>query len=223
MLTDPRCQLLYPFQNQANDYSGFARHGTINGSGIYATRSGGGRCLYFDGTGDYVATPSFGLSGTVVVFACWMRNKWLGTYQTFLSDNAQSTTIGFLLFLRYASTQLMWQYADGVQSGGQYVIFNTPAGFDDSWVYVAIVCDYAGKHLYVYYGGALSQTLSLVNTPVFPSANRTKYIGTFDTAQFLIAQGYLQDIQLWSLPTMPPAAQMLANVNRIMLGLHPIW
>ena len=112
MLWSRHLELSYPFQNTALDYSGNARHGTVNGSGVYATRPNSNRCLYFDGVGDYVATPSFGLSGTVVVFAAHVRCKLHATYyQTFLSDAFQQGTSGFFFSYRSAgSNHLNWQY-----------------------------------------------------------------------------------------------------------------
>ena len=225
MLWSPNCRLLYPFENQANDYSGNARHGTVSGSGVYATKPNGGRCLYFDGTGDYVATPSFGLSGTVVVFACWTRCLLnAGVQQTILADGWDSSTDGFLRLIRgTGSNALTWYYADGVGQRTLSAPNYFAAPFNDAWLYLTLVCDYTGKTTYVYRNGQLFYTSgTMTGTPVSPSGVRAKYLGSRVTG-LLLTDGYLANVQLWTLATMPAAGQMLANVNRLMLGMNPIW
>jgi len=223
MLWAPNLQLYYPFENQANDYSGNARHGTVFGSGVYATRPNAGRCLYFDGVGDYVATPSFGLSGTVVVFAAWVRCKDQVTTQRLLSS-FQSPTVGYILVSRYhADNRLNWQYANGLVEHADFLNYFA-APFENVWLHVCVVCDYSGKNVYAYRNGILyASPVAMTGTPVFPSTSQAYTLGRYLTGGELLTDGYLQSAQLWTLATMPPAAQMLANVNRLMLGMNPIW
>jgi len=226
MLWSPNTQLHYPFQNTALDYSGNARHGTINGSGVFATKPNGGRCLYFDGTGDYVATPSFGLSGTVVVFAAWVRCKAFTNYQLILGEATVSTTIGYLACVRNLNTNnLWWEYADGTSRQYPTAVgyFNSP--FDDAWLHMTIVCDYAGKNVYFYRNGILFYSVGMVGTPRFPSTNRAKYVGAFWTVSlpYYLTDGYLQEVYLGTRLTCPPVAVLTANANRLMLGMNPIW
>jgi len=226
MLWSPNCQLLYPFENQANDYSGNARHGTVFGSGVYATKPNGGRCLYFDGVGDYVATPSFGLSGSVVVFAAWVMCKLDATnIQTLLGDNASSVTVGYLRSRRSAnSNNLLWFYADGTTAASATAASYFASPYNNAWVHVLVACDYAGKNTYFYRAGVpFGAPVAMSGTPVFPSTNRVKYLGSYSTAAHFLTDGYLANVQLWTLATMPAAGQMLANVNRLMLGMNPIW
>jgi hypothetical protein len=222
MLVDPHCQLLYPFENQANDYSGHARHGTVNGSGVYATRPNGGRCLYFDGVGDYVATPSFGLSGTVVVFAADVRCKWLANYQMLLASEPGPS--GYFYCHRVANSDgLNWDYYDG--AGYRNIIENGyfTAPFNDVWLHMLIICDYAGKKTYFYRNGIpFGSPVAMSGTPVFPSPTGVKYLGSHYPLYFLTA-GYLANVQLETLQTCPTVAELTANANRLMLGLHPIW
>ena len=226
MLWSPNTQLHYPFQNTALDYSGNARHGTVNGTGAYATKPNGSRCLYFDGVGDYVTTPSFGLTGTVVVFAADIRCQLhAAVTQHLLSDYAQSTTVGFLQSARRANLNtLRWLYADGAAIGTADATgyFTTP--FNDTWLHLCIIADYTGKNCYFYRDGILYATVGMTGTPVFPSTARIKYVGAYSGAgDFLLTTGYLQNVYLGTLATMPAAGQMLANVNRLMLGMNPIW
>ena len=225
MLWSRNLQLHYPFQNTALDYSGNARNGTVNGSGVYATKPNGGRCLYFDGVGDYVATPSFALSGTVAVFAADVRCKFNATiYQTLIADNNSSTTVGYIWLARYANTNdLNWRYADGVLYTGAIATNFFAAPYNDVWLHLLVACDYNGKNTYFYRNGILFATIAMTNTPVFPTTNRVKYVGSFNPTTYPLTDGYLANVQLWTLATMPAAGQMLANANRLMLGMNPIW
>ena len=219
MLWSPNCQLLYPFENQANDYSGNARHGTVFGSGVYATKPNGGRCLYFDGVGDYVATPSFGLSGTVVVFAAFIRSRLVSATQGIYQQGAISATVGhLLLYRRNSNYDLAYRYANGASPE-----FITASNFflacDDQWVSLLVVGNYTGKKCYFYRGGLPFYTGSFSGTPVFPSA-ASATTGLADGAPLV---GYLANVQLWTLPTCPPDGVLTANANRLMLGMNPIW
>jgi len=226
VLWSPNTQLHYPFQNTAKDYSGNARDGTVNGSGVYATKPNGGRCLYFDGVGDYVATPSFGLSGTVVVFAADVRCKYSADdWQLFLGEAAQSQPDGVLYCRRTkAENDLFWIYRAGTVDQYVKAVDYFAAPYNDAWLHMIVVCDYSvGGSIYFYRNGILFYSVPTTGTPVFPSTARVKYIGSYSATQYLLIQGYLANVQLWTLATMPTAAQMLANANRIMLGMNPIW
>jgi len=226
MLWSPNCQLLYPFENQANDYSGNARHGTVFGSGVYATKPNGGRCLYFDGVGDYVATPSFGLSGKVVVLAADVRCKKQASYiQSFLAENAQSTSVGYIWCRRNINTDhAVWQYADGAAVANAVATDFFAAPYNDVWLHLVIACDYVGKLTYFWRNGIqFGAPVAMSGIPAFPATDRVRYIGSYNATSYLLTDGYLANVQLWTLATMPAAGQMLANVNRLMLGLNPIW
>jgi len=224
MLWSRNSQLHYPFQNTALDYSGNARHGTVLGTGAYATKPDGSRCLYFDGVGDYVTTPSFGLIGTVVVFAAHVRSKTLATRQGILAEATSSNTIGFLWAERWQnSNHARWWYANGAGVSAAQAIDIFAAPYEDAWMHLLIVCDYDGKQTYFYRNATLFTTIAMAGTPVFPSTARVKYVGSYNAFDYLLTASYLQNVQLWTLPTMPAASHMLANVNRIMLGMNPIW
>jgi hypothetical protein len=219
LLWSPNLQLHYPFQNQANDYSGNARHGTVNGSGVYADKPNGGRCLYFDGTGDYVATPSFGLSGTVVVFAGWMRVKAYAAIQG-LGLLAGTRLVQFMRAA--GSSDFIVQYYNGASYINATVSGYWAGSYNDSWLHMGFCFDSGNAKLYVYQNAVAIAPISLT-TPVFPSGAAVKTLGSLGGSSYALTAGYLANVQLWTLATMPAAAQMLANANRIMLGMNPIW
>ena len=221
----PNLQLAYRFQNSALDWSGNGRNGTVNGSGVYTTARGQ-QALYFDGTGDYVRTPSFGLSGTVVVFACWTRCRaYASDFQGFLGENANPVNVGYLWTRRTTnSDDMVWRYANGSASDGATAtdFFKTP--YDDVWLHMVIVCDYGGKKTYFYRNAVpFGDAISMSGTPLFPSTSRIKYIGGWNSVSYLLNSGYLQNVQLWTLATMPDTAVMNASVRRLACGLMPVW
>jgi hypothetical protein len=220
MLWSRNSQLHYPFENSLKDYSGNSRDGTLGGSGcVYATRPNASRCLYFPGTG-YVTTPSFGLSGTVVVFACWVRCKY-GVRQTIIGDGYEVT--GFIFLERYTNTdRLTVYYADGAT---RWLFFENyfASPFDDAWLHLCVVWDYTARKVYVYRNAAQFGATATMNVgALFPTTARVKQLGALK-GSLLLTDGYLANVQLWTLATMPPLAQMTANVNRLMLGMNPIW
>jgi len=228
MLWSRNTQLHYPFQNTALDYSSYARHGTVNGSGVYATKPNAGRCLYFDGVGDYVSTPSFGLTGTVVVFAAWLRLKPHATIiQAILADGFPgSSTVGFLRIFRnsieWGTNGLLFTYANGIAQAyagdGSFFL-----GYSDVWTHAAFVCDYAGKKTYTFRNAIHTATSNMSGTPVFPTTNQAKVVGTWGGPADIITDGYLQEVYLGTRLTCPPVAVLTANANRLMLGMNPIW
>lgn len=228
MLADPKSQLYYPLQNTLIDGSGHGRNGTLGGSPACTFVAGGprGRALYFPGTG-YVATPSFGLSGTVVWFAARLRSKFNTTIrQCFIGDDAISNTIGFLLCERYSnSNSLLWWYATG--AGTNYAVATDclAAPYNNTWTHMCIACDYANKKTYFARNGApFGSPISMTGTPVFPSNNRVHNIGSYNsTPGSPITDGDMANVYLATLATAPTDAARNWNAKRLAMGLHPIW
>jgi len=226
MLWSRNLQLDYPFQNTALDYSGNARHGTVFGSGVYATKPNGSRCLYFDGVGDYVATPSFGLSGTVVVFATRLRlPSSVSVNQSLIGDNTWISNVGALALLRFKNTTtLAWYYGQAGAVPASVSIADYFAGsYDDSWLHLCVVSDYTADTAWVYRDAVLFATVAMPGNALFPNVDNVKYIGSWSPTMHFLTGGYLADVYLGTLDSMPPLAVVNANVKRLMLGMHPIW
>ena len=138
----PNLQLAYRFQNSALDWSGNGRNGTVNGSGVYTTARGQ-QALYFDGTGDYVQTPSFGLSGTVVVFAADVRCKFNVTIDQEFVGISQSATQRSALERPKNANSLRIYYTDGTGTLRYPTVSNFFLGYDDVWVSLMVAIDFA--------------------------------------------------------------------------------
>jgi hypothetical protein len=158
-----------------------------------------GSCLYFDGT-DYITTPSFALSGTVLTVSGWVKidiNN-VASSQNILTEGASSDTVGFVQLYRYSDgNALFWRYTTGSAATyvGMSTFFN---GYDNTWVYLTIVADYSGATVKFYRNGQLIQT-SNMTTPVFPSTNRAKYLGAYSAGgSNPITNGNLDDIRIYN-------------------------
>lgn len=212
---------------RAFDSSGLQRYGTLAGTTKPAWQIGPkGRCLYFSGAG-YVATPSFGLSGTVVVFAADVRCKFNASkWQVFIGCGYQLGN-GTVQTTRLPnSDQLYWQYADGTggwQRAAANNYFTSP--HNDVWLHQCVVADFAGKKVYFYRNGLpFGSPVTMSGSPVFPATAMVKYIGDYDgTAANLLTDGYMANVQLWTLATMPPLAVVNASAARLAAGLWPVW
>lgn len=156
-----------------------------------------GSCLYFDGT-DYVTTPAFALSGTVLTVTGWVKIAFNATYyQTILGDGPASSTAGYIWIMRQLNTnRLYFGYAQGINTYLSMTTFFT--GYNNTWVYFSIVADYSGASVKFYRNGELIQTSSMTGTPLFPSTNRAKYLGSFDSSGYRITNGNLDDIRIYN-------------------------
>ena len=172
-----------------------SNNGTITGA-TWKTQTDckRGNCLYFDGT-DYVTTPSFALTGTVLTVSGWVKTSLQNANQTILSDAAQSATVGYIWLLReYATNRLLWQWANGsTYSSATMLSFFT--GYDNIWIHFTIVSDYSGASVKFYRNGELIQTTAMT-TPIFPSTNRIKYLGAYTSNR--ITNGNLDDIRIYN-------------------------
>jgi hypothetical protein len=156
-----------------------------------------GNCLYFDGT-DYITTPSFALTGTVLTVSGWVKWSPNADVQCILGDGTQSTTVGYIYFWRLTTTDRFgWEYANGSQATyASVTTFFT--GYNNTWVHFTVVADYSGASIKFYRNGTLIQTTAMTGTPVFPSTSRIKYLGAYHSGSSKIANGNLDDIRIYN-------------------------
>jgi hypothetical protein len=154
-----------------------------------------GSCLYFDGT-DYVTTPSFALTGTVLTVTGWVKMDEKNTWQTILA-NGQSLSLGFIWCSRDDNNALYWEYFNGTS----IVDISMPSfftGYNNVWVHFAIVSDYSGASTEIYRNGSLIQTTAMTGTPSFPSTNNIKRIGSYGVSEYRIIDGNLDDTRIYN-------------------------
>jgi len=158
--------------------------------------------MYYDASStDYISTPSFAIPNTgILTVEAWMNSKLSTTNrQTILGDYGFSTTLGFFHMSRYNNSNTLWyEYANG--TAGMTVQFaNFFQNFDNQYIHIVIVCDYANKTLKAYRNGVqFGATSNLVGTPAFPSRNNIKYIGAYNISYHTIVDGSLDDVRIYN-------------------------
>lgn len=177
---------------------------------IFGTTEIQGYSLFFPGTA-YVVTPSFALSGTVLTVIGRVKMGFNATIlQSIIGENSTAAT-GYIHFYRVAnSNALRWRYSDGsATQGASMTTFFT--GYDNTWLRYAIVCDYAAKTVKFYRNGAWLQTFNMSGTPPFPSTDRIRYLGAYNTTDSKITNGNLGSQRIYTRGLSD--AEILADYN----------
>ena len=184
----------------ALDYSGNGYHATLNGPERVVT-TGTNKAMYYDANGaDYISTPSFAIPNTgILTIETWMKSKIHTISQTIFGEGAQSNTIGFVFAYRYLnSDHLFYYYANGAQTTYASVN-NFFQNLDNQWIHIVTVCDYTNKTVKVYRNGIqFGTTYNLTGTPVFPLTNRAKYVGSYNTTQYRLVDGSLDEVRIYN-------------------------
>ncbi len=186
----------------ALDYSGNGYNGTLSGP-ERQTIVGTNKAMYYDASAsDYIQTPSFAIPNTgILTIEAWVKNKANASHhQTILGDGNQVVAEGYIWFQREPnnSNDFRFRYTDG--SSLSYFYYSTFFnGYDNQWVHVVGVCDYNNKTGKLYRNGLqVGSTASLTGTPLFPSTNRVKYIGSYNTGGNVLEDGSLDEIRIYN-------------------------
>jgi len=172
-----------------------------------------GHSIHFDGTG-YISTPSFAIPNTgILTVEAWMKsNESLSVAQMILGEGAISSTVGCVWILRGQSGVLDFEYSTG--SGIVQIIFaNFFTNFDNQWIHIMLVSDYANKTLKAYRNGVQFDVTKNLTTPLFPLTNRAKYIGSYNASQFKITDGSLDEVRIYNRGLSP--TEVLEHYNGI--------
>ena len=180
---------------------------TVSGPTAYAT-SGDGGSGYFDGTGDYLSTPSsaafsFGTGDFTV--ECWFNLSSLGVYRRiwWFSDDNDNTNIN-------ASNQVQFGGASQTAITGSTISANT-------WYHLAYVRSSGSGKLYLNGAQIGSTTANSYN-----SSSRSIYIGATSTGTNPFI-GYISDLRVvkgtavYTGPFVPPASPVTAITNTQLL------
>ena len=184
----------------ALDYSGNNYIGTLNGPERVVT-TGANKAMHYDAAGlDYIVTPSFAISDTgILTIEIWMKSVLNATTSQFIiGDNLLSSISGSIYMYRSQNNDIVYfRYADG--STGRYPGFTFFTGYDNQWVNIAIICDYANKTIKAYRNGIeFESTQNLVGNPLFPSSNNVKYIGSHNIISHKLVNGFLDDVRIYN-------------------------
>lgn len=151
-----------------------------------------------------------------------MKSVFNANSQSIISDdnNGGGGLVGFYWLARATGTNnLRLQYANGAS-----VIFASFIDFfqnlDNQWIHIVTVCDYTNKTIKAYKNGVqFGATQNLTGTPLFPSTNRVKYIGSYNTAVYKLTDGSLDDVKIYNRGLSASEIAQIYNQTKSKYGL----
>ena len=129
----------------------------------------------------------------------WMKSKLSDAKsQVMIGESSADGTVGFIQLRRYISNNfLRYYYANG--SAAVYPVFNDFfLDLDNQWIHIVTVCDYTNKTMKVYRNGVQFDITRTLTTPIFPSTNRVKYIGSYDSGNYKLTDGSLDEVRIYN-------------------------
>ena len=182
----------------------------------YTTATLGGS-MYFDGTGDYLTTPSnaaFTFGTGDLTLECWIYQTATSaaTYRVIFADNVYGNTGGYTLY-SYNNALTLWKGG----SGGIQVI--APAGTItlNAWTHVAWTRAGSSNRLFIN-----GTQVGATTTDATNYTSTISYIGASQTGTLPFA-GYMSDARIikgqarYTSPFVPPAAPVTAIQNSVLL------
>jgi len=153
--------------------------GTLTNGPVYSEDYDG--YFNFDGVDDRVNVSTYQVSSEVMSFDFWIKVLTpIGNVETIFSDSAQNNTVGYIFFYFNTNGSLTYQFATStVRSQVSAVLFSQ--GYTDTWLNVCITANYTSKEIKFYRNGQLISS-QIMTDAVFPSANRIRYIGAYNSA-----------------------------------------
>jgi hypothetical protein len=152
---------------------------TVNGDAKITTTNPkfGSGSVIFDGTGDYLNTPSnnaFNFNGVSFTVECWFKTSNLSQTNRSLFSQRISDALYGPFEIRVNNTGLSWLIANST-IGNWFSTAATISGLvsSNTWIHVAFVG--TGTNLTLYVNGTSRLTIS---QPIWNSANRIIYIGS---------------------------------------------
>lgn len=150
-----------------------------------------------NGSSQYVSLATFALSGPTLTVEAIVKITTNALFQTIIGDGAVATGVGYLWVYRVGTTDhLQLEYATG-SATSTFRANNFFTGFNGAVVHVAVSIDYAGKAVDFYRNGVLTDHLTTANTMLFPSANRVRYIGTYNGASDFLS-GTIGEVAIYT-------------------------
>ena len=148
----------YPFCGNANDESGNANNGTVNGATLTTDRFGNANSAYsFNGSTDYINITnyqSFNFGINSFSISSWFKTAFSSSPQRILSHGHSNWSSGFLYGLNWSTSKFSFGVAESVPSNSSLV--NTMNSFDDNnWHNAICVVDKTNNKLMVYVDGNL--------------------------------------------------------------------
>jgi hypothetical protein len=217
----------WPFCGNANDESGNANNGTVNGATLTTDRFGNSNSAYsFDGNADYIVIPNDNsLNPTSITFSFWalFNNGNCGVLSK--SDATTTNNYGYSLIYNFQnqSTGLFtgWNTSgsctyptlnDGYTFGSASVIQN------NLWQHIVVTIDSNGQ-CKQYVNGLLTHTYNHIPINTCNSNLSLLYLGRQWLGDPCWMNGKLDDIGIWNRALTQEEITNLYNVNQCVTNI----
>ena len=202
----------FPFKGSANDRSGSANHGTVDGATLSQDQFGNTESAYdFDGSGDSIIIPdaaTLDITNEITISA-WIRPDITSGKYIVLKRNLTSAGGGvYSLDILPGTVRAVFQTGTLSSPGNRSVVGTTPIASDLSWQHIAVAYD--GSTVTVYYNGAPDGSGTYSAGPLIPVSSGDLEIGYYSGASpNIYFDGGIDDVRIYNRVLSPGEIQDL--------------
>lgn len=180
----------YPFEGNANDYSGNGNNGNIYGGVSNDSSCVDGDCYSFDGINGYIAIPDLNVESGNFTISGWINlDNLTGTYMFFSLLTSERVMLEYSLRLAGSYYRMNFALYNGTYYGPYAEITR-----NETWHYFTFINSSEGLSLYL--DGVLEDTFGHVLNQS-PIAYTEEYIGSWHgTSSFF--KGSMDEIRVWN-------------------------
>jgi hypothetical protein len=183
----------YPFDGNANDASGYNRHGTVFGATLTQDKEGNlDSAYYFDGTNQYIDLGDWE-NGGAMTFSFWARWDAFKTYSRIV-DLSNGTRNNDVNIFNWSTSNEISFYVHNTDIGN-YIYIKTPAITVGQWDFYATTVDKNG-HMKIYKNGILI-TENPNGNPVKFMTRIYQYIGKSIYGSDGYFKGAIDDLRIY--------------------------
>ncbi|MCK4293455.1 MAG: hypothetical protein KAY65_09680 [Planctomycetes bacterium] len=190
----------YQFENNANDSSPNANHGTENGFPLYvAGRPGYGQAISLDGTDDYVSLPIGSQIASLgsCSFVSWVDFSNLGDAWQRIFDFGSGTD-SYLFLSPRIGTEGAIRFAIKPSGAGEQIV-DTSTWLASGWHHIAVTIDADNTTANVYLDGTvIGANTAVTLTPSDVGATTQNWLGRSQYAADGYYNGLLDDFRIYN-------------------------
>lgn len=183
----------YPFSGNANDASGYNRHGTVFGATLTQDKDGNfDSAYYFDGTNQYIDLGDWE-NGGAMTFAFWARWDAFNGYSRIV-DLSNGTRNNDVNIFNWSTSNEICFYVHNTDIGN-YIYIKTAAITVGQWDFYAVTVDDNG-HMKIYKNGILIAG-NINGNPVKFLTRTYQYIGKSIYSSDGYFKGAIDDLRIY--------------------------